>query len=279
MPINLTAYIRPQYPKLAKFVESVTSVCRNGYTLATWFNFAESRCDASIGNAAIADAMRGSLDNYAKFTRFQRFAFSWERIMKNMRRLIRTTVLGGIIFLIPLVFVVVVFGKAISIIQSVAIPLGEMIPVESVAGVAIVPILTTVILFASCLLAGMLARSSGGQKVYRKLDTVLLQMIPGYAWIKGITGEVLDEDADEVLKPVLVTFDDQSQLAFEVDRGADGWVAIYIPGAPDPRSGTVSYVTSDRVQSVDIGFKAVTKICKNLGRESTAMLPGARQQA
>jgi uncharacterized membrane protein len=199
--------------------------------------------------------------------------------MKNMRRLIRTTLLGGVIFLIPLVFVVAVFGKAIHIMQSIAIPLGEIIPVESVAGVAIVPILTTVIMFASCLVAGLLARSPGGQKIYGKLDAVLLQMIPGYAWVKGITGGIRDEDADEVLKPVLVTFDDQSQLGFEVDRGVEGLVAVYIPGAPDPRAGTVSYVTSDRIQPVDVGFKAVIRICKNLGRESTAVLPGKRQQA
>ena len=194
--------------------------------------------------------------------------------MINMRRLIRTTLLGGIVFLIPLVFVVAVVGKAISIMQSVAVPLGEFIEVESVAGVAIVPILTTAFMIFSCLIAGLLARSSGGQKIYRKLDTVLLQMIPGYAWVKGVTGGIRDEDVDEVLKPVLVTFDDQSQLAFEVDRGADGLVAIYLPGAPDPRAGTVSYVTSDRVQPLDVDFKVVTRICKNLGRESIAVLPG-----
>ena len=197
--------------------------------------------------------------------------------MINLRRLIRTTLLGGIVFLIPLVFVVAVVGKAISIMQSVAVPLGEFIEVESVAGVAIVPILTTAFMIFSCLIAGLLARSSGGQKIYRKLDTVLLQMIPGYAWVKGVTGGIRDEDADEVLKPVLVAFDDQSQLAFEVDRDAEGLVAIYIPGAPDPRAGTVSYVTSDRVQALNVDFKVVTKICKNLGRESIATLPGKPQ--
>ena len=194
--------------------------------------------------------------------------------MINMRRLIKTTLIGGLIFLIPMVFVVAVVGKAIQIMQSVAVPLGKLIPVESVAGIAIVPILTTLILILSCLLAGVLARSSVGQRVYKKLDTVLLQMIPGYAWVKGMTGGIRDEDADEVLKPVLVRFDDQFQLAFEVDRAADGLVAVYLPGAPDPRAGTVSYVTSDRIQPVAAGVKAVTKVCKNLGRDSTAMLPG-----
>ena len=128
------------------------------------------------------------------------------------------------------------------------------------------------------MIAGLLARSSGGQKVYKKLDAVLLQMIPGYAWVKGMTGGISDEDADEVLKPVLVAFDDQTQLAFEVDRSDDGWVAVYLPGAPEPRSGTVSYVTSDRVQPANVGVKAITKICKNLGRESAGLLPGKSLQ-
>ncbi len=194
--------------------------------------------------------------------------------MSSLRRLIRTTLIGGVLFLIPLVFVVVVFGKAFQIMKVVAAPLGKLITIESFAGFAIVEILTAFVLVLSCLLAGLVARSPWGKKISQKLDAVLLQMIPGYAWVKGMTGEIHDEDAEEVLKPVLVRFDDQFQLAFEVDRAADGLVAVYLPGSPDPRSGAVSYVTGDRIQPVDAKFNAVVKICKNLGRGSTEMLSG-----
>ena len=194
--------------------------------------------------------------------------------MKKFRKMIQTTFIGGFIFLIPLVVIVAVVGKAISIMQLVAVPLGEMIPVDSVAGVGIVPILTAVILVVPCLLAGMAARSSWGRKVYKKLDDTLLQVIPAYAWVKGMTSSISDEDAKDVLKPVLIRFDDQSQLGFEVDRAVDGSVAVFLPGAPDPRSGAVSYVAADRVQAVEVGVHAITKICKNLGRNSVAILAG-----
>lgn len=197
--------------------------------------------------------------------------------MKKFRKMIQTTFIGGFIFLIPLVVIVAVVGKAISIMQLVAVPLGEMIPVDSVAGVGIVPILTAVILVVPCLLAGMAARSSWGRKVYKKLDDTLLQVIPAYAWVKGMTSSISDEDAKDVLKPVLIRFDDQSQLGFEVDRAVDGSVAVFLPGAPDPRSGAVSYVAADRVQPVDVGVHAITKICKNLGRNSVAILAGKEQ--
>ena len=196
--------------------------------------------------------------------------------MNALQRLIRDTLIGGVLFLVPLVFVVVVFGKAFQIMKVVATPLGKLISIESFAGFAVVEILTVFIMVLSCLLAGILARSPWGQKLHEKLDVILLQMIPGYAWVKGMTGEIHDEDAEEVLKPVLVRFDDQFQLAFEVDRAADGLVAVYLPGSPDPRSGAVSYVTDDRIQPVDAGFNTVVKICKNLGRDSTAVLSGNR---
>lgn len=192
--------------------------------------------------------------------------------MSKLRQLIRTTLIGGVLFIIPLVFVVAIVGKAFKIMKVVATPIGKLITIESVVGFAVVEILTVVILILACLLAGLLARSSWGRRVHEKLDTVLLQVIPGYAWMKGVTGGIRDEDAEKMLKPVLVRFDDQSQVAFEVDRATDGMVAVYLPGSPDPRSGAVSYVTHDRVQPIDADFKAITKLCKNLGRGSMALL-------
>ena len=36
------------------------------------------------------------------------------------------------------------------------------------------------------------------------------------------------------MQPVLVRFDDNSQLGFEIERLDNGQVVIYLPGAPDP---------------------------------------------
>ena len=140
--------------------------------------------------------------------------------MKSLRHFMGTVLIGGVLFLIPLVVVVIIFGKAFRIMKVVATPVSRLIPVDSVAGFAVVEIVTLTILMLACLLAGLLARSPWGRKLHSKLDSVLLQLIPGYAWMKGITGGVGDEEAGALLKPVLVKFDDQSQLAFEVDRAA-----------------------------------------------------------
>ena len=189
-----------------------------------------------------------------------------------MRKIIRTILVGGVWFLLPLVFIVVLIEKAYEIIKVVATPLSKLFSTESIAGIAHEEILTVVIMLVGCVFAGLAARSHWGRRLRAKFDTVLLYMIPGYSWVKGVIGGIDDDDSEKVLKPVLVRFDDFSQLAFESDRTTDGLVAVYLPDAPDPRSGAVGYVTADRVQPIDVGFQDVVKSCRNLGHGSLAML-------
>jgi uncharacterized membrane protein len=186
---------------------------------------------------------------------------------------IKTTIIGGLIFLVPLVVLAAVFGKAFKVMMLVATPLEKLIPVEAVAGVALLDLLAILIMVLCCLLAGLAARSAWGRSIQGRIDALLLELIPSYSWIRGMTGSLSDEEVETVLKPVLARFDDQSQIAFEVER-AGGMVALYVPGAPDTRSGSVTFVTEDRVQPLEAEFLAVVKSLKKLGRGSGSMLGG-----
>jgi len=191
-----------------------------------------------------------------------------------MRSFIRTTVIGGVLFLIPLAVVVAVLGKAFEVLKVLATLLSRLIPIETVVGIAIVEILTVGIMLLCCFASGLLARSSAGRSAYEAVDAILLQLIPGYAWVRVYTGDISDEEAERGLRPVLVQFDDQYLLAVEAERTDDGLVAVYLPNAPNPRSGALSYVTADRVKPLAASFQAVSKVLKDLGRGSSALLAG-----
>jgi len=87
--------------------------------------------------------------------------------------------------------------------------------------------------------------------------------IPGYGLMRQkLTAAVGREDDEKSLKPILVQFDDQAQIAFEVERSDDGLVAVFLPGAPDPWSGAAVFVTADRVFPVGVEVKPATKVFK-----------------
>ena len=192
--------------------------------------------------------------------------------MKTIISLLKTTAIGGVVFLLPLGLLVVIFGKAFNIVKTVSTPLANLMSAERIAGYPVADLIALTVLLVVTLLAGMLAKSPVFDNFYKKIDAIILQVIPGYSWVKGMTGSLSDSQAEQTLKPVAVIQDDVVVLGYEAERLADGWVAVYLPGAPDTRSGSVGYFTEDRVVSLDTDFKGISDCMKTLGRGSGRVL-------
>lgn len=190
--------------------------------------------------------------------------------MKSKRSAFSTTALGGLIFLVPFVIVIVIGGKALALMRAVAQPIAVQLGIEHIGAVAVIDMLAVVMLIVVCCLAGLLATRGRSQRLQQTFDRILLELFPRYTFIKSMTESLGVETFEKTPKTVMVHFDDQSQIAFEVER-QDGWVVVYLPGSPDPWSGAVSLVKPERVQDVDADFKAAVKCMRLAGRGAGAL--------
>jgi uncharacterized membrane protein len=182
---------------------------------------------------------------------------------------IKTTVIGGLVFMAPIVIAVVVFKKAFELVMVVTRPLESLVPADSIRGIALANILAILAIAAGCFVAGLIARGALAKKAYRSLDNALL-IVPGYALVKGFSESMSGtEEAARSFVPVLVQFDDNDQIGFEVERLSKGRVAVYLPGAPNPWSGSVAYVSEDRVKKLHISAAQALKAIRQVGRGST----------
>ena len=189
----------------------------------------------------------------------------------NIRPL-KTTIIGGLVFLVPLAILAVIIAKVFGVMKVLAEPLSAWIPVDSVGGVATANIVTVIFILAICYVAGLVASAAFGKKFYGKLDEKLQLLFPKYDFIKGMTGSLTENETGGNMKAVMVSFDDQVQIAFEVERKKGGLVTVYLPGAPDPWSGALAHVTDDRVQYLDASFAEVIKLFKKVGVGANAIL-------
>ena len=181
-------------------------------------------------------------------------------------RFIKITLIGGAVFLIPLIVLLLVLGKAIQLMRMVTAPISKVVPMDSIAGIAMVDLLTLLALVLVCFAAGMLAKSAPAKRLYHRLDEGLL-VLPGYAFIKSFADHFkLDQSEATPLKPVLVRFDEFEQLCFEVERLVDGRVVIFIPGAPDPWSGSLVYVLAERVPRLELSAPEAITHLRRLGQ-------------
>ena len=121
--------------------------------------------------------------------------------MKTLMSVLKSTAIGGVVFLIPLVLLVVIVGKAFNIIKTVSTPMANLISAEKVAGYAVADLLAVRCAFlASRCWQGYWPGAPFSIVSTRRSTTMLLQVFPGYAWIKGMTGSLSDSDAQKVLE-------------------------------------------------------------------------------
>ena len=183
---------------------------------------------------------------------------------------IKTTTIGGIVFMVPIIIIIVILGKAFELMLKVAQPIDKLIPIESIGGIAFANLLALLAILVVCFVAGVAARSPLAKRFYQAIDNGLLA-IPGYSFVKAYTDSMkLGQAEAKSMQPVLVQFDDNSQLGFEIERLDNGQVVIYLPGAPDPWSGSVVYFHADRVKKLELSASEAINNVRRLGRGSQA---------
>jgi uncharacterized membrane protein len=193
---------------------------------------------------------------------------------------VKTTVIGGIVFLVPFIAVIFVLGKAFQVMRGIAEPLTAALPmIDTVGEIVLVDLFAVALILAVCFVAGLAARAAAAGRLVKSLETRVLSRVPFYHFVKGMTESVVEVESNTTMRSVLVRLDDYSQLAFEVERLPGGDVVVFLPGAPNPWSGAVCIVAAERVTSLDAPMLAAVQNIKHLGKGSAKLLPQAVAQA
>jgi uncharacterized membrane protein len=190
--------------------------------------------------------------------------------VKQSLGFLKTTALGGVIFLLPLIVIGTLLGQVVQVILGVANALSKTLPIDSPRGWTLLVLLAIGVVLAACFVAGFVARWTLGQRLTAWLEKNLTLFFPRYVIVKArMAGSIGGDHAKSELKPVLVRFNEVSRMAFEVERAQAGLVTIYLPGAPDPWAGTVAFVEENRVRALEIDFSEALASFERLGYGSS----------
>jgi len=192
--------------------------------------------------------------------------------MKRMLKSFQRTLTVGVLFLVPIVVVFVILQKALNLAQKVVAPLAAHLPGKSVLGLTTPALLAVGLLVAFCFIAGLLARTVLAQKMTNWLETTVLCNLPGYEFIKAVGESMLGEQGNETHQVVFVHLEEAWQIGFLIERLDNGLVGVFIPDAPNPRSGAVHFMTDDKVRPAGVPGHVALKCLKRLGVGSNELM-------
>lgn len=185
--------------------------------------------------------------------------------MKTLSRFIGTTILGGVLFLMPIVVLALILSKAYTWARSALRPVAELIPVHFASRPTMTALMTVLALAFACFVAGLITRTLLAQRIVGGLEAAFLSRLPGYDYLKqaGTSMLGLGETSEHPL--VLARIGNSWRIGVQTDIVGAGHVAVFIPNSPNPVSGSVFLVAADRVRPVDAPLASALACLRRCG--------------
>jgi uncharacterized membrane protein len=195
-----------------------------------------------------------------------------------MTAFLKTTIVGGVLFLLPLAVVLMVLGYALGLASKVAQPISDRLDLQQwgdLAGVGLVTILSALVLVLVSFAAGIVARTYSGERITRWFESSLLGRLPQYQMLKSMTEGLAQLENARGIKPALISIEGGWQMGYLLEPLENGWSSVFLPQAPTPMSGNVMYLPADRVRPLGITMVEAMSIIRRIGVGSGEALRGA----
>ncbi len=189
------------------------------------------------------------------------------RALKQFRQFVGTTLLAGILLVAPIYLAIMLLLKAMKTVQGIIKPLTKLLgwlPGEAFLSLAVV------LLF--CFVVGLILQTGVGQSARAHIESSVLQKIPGYTTIRGLTEQLAGKAQDETWKPALVEIEEALVPAFIVEEIGDGRFAVFVPSVPTPFAGTIYILTPERVHPLNVPFTHALKTISRWGSGSRELV-------
>ncbi len=177
---------------------------------------------------------------------------------------ISTTVIGGILFLVPVVFLIFILGEAIGFMMVIAEPMADLIPLDTIGGVALANLIAIFTVIVVCFIAGLIARNAMASGLVKNFESKLLMKIPGYTLIKGIK-DGFEKGESRQFKPVALALGSAERVGLEIQKLSDGRSMVFIPGAPNVMSGITQVLPGDQITYLDAPITSIMELAEKYG--------------
>ena len=195
--------------------------------------------------------------------------------MKSLTAFLKMTIVGGALYLIPIVLILIVLGKLHGMTTKVVAPLAQGLELHDIGGVNAARALAIVAVVLLCFLAGLFARTAVAQQLVGWLERAILSNLPGYSLVSSLGADVAGTgDEQSHMQVVLAQIEDCWQVGLLVERIDESTSAIFVPGASDPKSGSIYLMTDHRFKAIDLRIPQAMKRIKGPGVGSRELFAG-----
>lgn len=186
--------------------------------------------------------------------------------MRRVGEFLKTTAIGGLLVLLPLLLLYLLLTEALGLVVALATPILGLFP-KGTFDQAHFPVLMALsLIVGASFVIGLAMRSEIGKRSEGWIEKTILSRLPAYGVLKNLTTGFIASKEGAAFRPAVLTSPDGEQgLAYVIEEHGDGRLTVFLPWSPTPFAGSVKIVDRNRIKVLDAKLVDVTKVLSEWG--------------
>ncbi|MGB2687499.1 MAG: hypothetical protein WBG61_06480 [Desulfobacterales bacterium] len=193
--------------------------------------------------------------------------------MKKLLEFLKTTALGGLFVLLPLLLLYLLLSEALGLIVALATPIADLFPKGTFDEINHPVAMGLILILGVSFVLGLGLRSENGRRLGRWIERTVLDRLPVYKAIKSLTTGFTEAGKDGAFKTaVLNSPGGEREIVYIIEDHGNGYLTVLVPWAPTAFSGSVKVVSQDRLEILDANLGDVSRVLSHWGAGTRDLL-------
>jgi len=194
--------------------------------------------------------------------------------MQRLKRFTKTTVLGGLVVLLPVFLTGFVFHWVFNVVTDLIEPLTKILVIKVRMHERLADVLVIAVIIGVCFFVGLLVKTKLGRYGHRQVEKRILKVMPGYNLFRNTIKQFLGQKRTPFARVALVQpyGNETLMTAFVTDEHPDGSFTVFAPSALNPTSGLILHLKKQYVHLVDVSVEDTMRSIISCGAGSCKLL-------
>ena len=168
---------------------------------------------------------------------------------RRIRRFVYTTILGGLVVVLPLTLLVLIIRFLFNSITTLIAPVKKLLSFPPGVNEFLVNLISLSLILAAFFFIGLLVQTRLGRGFFVGVEETLLTRLPLYRLIRDTVQQFLGQKKMPFREVVLVdVFSNPTRmLGFITDR-TDTYITVFVPTGPNPTNGFIFHVKEEQIE-------------------------------
>lgn len=194
--------------------------------------------------------------------------------MKTIKDFVITTILGGIVVVLPVLITAFFLKWLFAIITGLIHPLTQILVERSNLQRFLADIVVIIAMIIVCFFIGLSIKTRLGKFFFKLIEQKILKIAPGYSLFKETIKQFLGQRRKPFYSVALVRIFETPVLltAFVTDEHEDGSYTVFVPSGLNPTSGVIYHLDKQRVFLLDVSVEDTMRSVISCGAGSKTLL-------